>query len=62
MDTPDPKDKLEQTAAFEVPMLFRPFDERPDETLVVLMLEMKISDRLQSHCCYVRGLRRFHTV
>jgi hypothetical protein len=42
--------------------LLHPFDEKPDETLVDLMLEMKVSDRLRSLCCYVRVLRRFHSV
>ena len=61
MDTPDAKDKLEQTVSSEAPMLLHPFDEKPDETLVDLMLEMKISDRLRSLCCYVRALQRLHT-
>ena len=40
----------------------QPFDDAPDETLVDLLLEQSISDRLRSLCRYVNALARFRPV
>ena len=40
----------------------QPFDDGVDETLVDLMLEQSISDRLRSLSAYVNALARFRPV
>jgi hypothetical protein len=45
-----------------VTAVVRPFDDEPDETLVDLLLEQSVSDRLRSLCDYVNAIARFRTV
>jgi hypothetical protein len=45
-----------------VAAVVRPFDDQPDETLVDLLLEQSVSDRLRSLCDYVNAIARFRTV
>jgi hypothetical protein len=55
-------DTRPHAAALHRSVAGRSLQDQPDETLVDLVLEQSISDRLRSLCRYVNALARFRPV